>query len=1518
MKLRTFFISTILLGTFTLGAFVRCGKQLGSATLTKLNSDQFTNSVDKELTGFHTLFAPEKLYLHTDKPFYLPGEDLWFSGYLLPVGQTPTQQLSDIVYVELLNPRGAQIEKQTLYVNQGKIKGSFSLGIGAEGGLYKIKAYTNWMQKYDTKAVFEKQIQVQKVVPPQLLLKLDFKREAYGLGDEIEATLEARTLKDQPIALQKLACVVDLAGKKYQQIEATTDGKGKASIKFTLPKKLENNDGLLTVTIKSEGVSESVSRALPIVLDNIALDFFPEGGNWVAAIEGKMAFKAVNEFGEPADIEGVVLDDRGREVQSFKSFHQGMGAFVMTPAKGKKYKVRLTKPAGIDKTYPLPKAQTNKHTLGVKILDKNRLGIHFYNPKKDTLYLTIQSGGKIYYSQKMLAGVGLCRENVSVTDYPIGITKISLMNAQKKPLCERLVFVNPHKQLKVAIKTRQKSYQPRQKVELDILTTNENGKPVAANLSVAVVDDKILTLADDKQDNLLSYMLLSGELEGKIHEPNFYFQPNEPKAADALDYVMMIHGWRRYEWASYGSVLQATQKEQAGVIKGQVTQKGSNRPEQAEVVLYELGTKTRKLKTKTDDKGFFAFDGINPEASVQLFAWSTTKTQKSYTIRLKNNYRKAYRSSLFAYYFSNDDNYKLDSVASFYSSSDNQKAGEGDFEEMIEIPITEVAPPPPSPSKMPVTVSQDELKVSSLDLIKKVDMRELLEMEDMVKLPPDLSPIYNVDGQEYRRIDEVTYLHPASIASLELKGATSSQEKIHITTNSRARSSKTMGHSYLRKLSFSQSTVFEPIKYTTKDQNPAKRTDFRNTIYWNPEVVTDKNGKATLSFWNSDALTTFRIIVEGVGNKGLLGRAEQTYFTKLPFELTAKLPPYFSVNDAVKLPVYLTNNTSKTITGKLQVSAPKGFKISALPPQLSIAPQTTQTIYVEGKVTQAVSRKDSARLEVYFKSKAYNESYSQPVEVFAQGFPIQESFSGTALNNRLQVKIPKLIEGTLQAKLVAYPNILGDLVDGIASVLQRPHGCFEQVSASTYPNILALQFLEKTNTARPEFRAKALDYIADGYRKLIAYETSQHGFEWYGNPPPHEGLSAFGLMEFLEMKKVYNGVDGAMIERTKQWLLSRRDGKGGFEQNSGKYGFSGASREVNNAYVTYALSEAGVKNIEREYNSIYQEAQTSQDAYRMALVTLTAFNLGKTSQAKQLLEKLRSQVATHKSGKLKANHSIVRSGGISLQVETTALIALAEMRLPKPSTTRIKPLLDYIIAQRSEGYFGSTQGTVLALQVLTRFATLQAGQASKGKLLVYKGTKQIASLSYTTSQTKKIVIEGLEKYLSEGSQEITVRFEKENQIIPFTLDLKYYTPTPKANPACKLDLTTELSQTTTKEGKTVRLTTTIRNKQSEGLPSTIALIGIPAGLSPQPWQLKALQEQGKIAFYEIKRSHVVFYFRELAPSASLTIPLDLKADIPGTYRAPASCAYLYYTSEHKDWEKGVSCEIQTAKEEKLE
>ena len=127
------------------------------------------------------------------------------------------------------------------------------------------------------------------------------------------------------------------------------------------------------------------------------------------------------------------------------------------------------------------------------------------------------------------------------------------------------------------------------------------------------------------------------------------------------------------------------------------------------------------------------------------------------------------------------------------------------------------------------------------------------------------------------------------------------------------------------------------------------------------------------------------------------------------------------------------------------------------------------------------------------------------------------------------------------------------------------------------------------------------------------------------------------------------------------------------------------------------------------------------------------------------------------------------------------------------------------------------------------------------------------------------------------------------------------TNSPLSQNECAVELNTKLFSTSVKVGETVRLQALVTNKKEEGVPSTMVVLGIPAGFTVQPWQLKELQEKKVMDYYEIIGNTLAIYYRCLEPSAKREINLDLKAEVPGQFEASASSAYLYYTNELKSW-----------------
>jgi hypothetical protein len=258
----------------------------------------------------------------------------------------------------------------------------------------------------------------------------------------------------------------------------------------------------------------------------------------------------------------------------------------------------------------------------------------------------------------------------------------------------------------------------------------------------------------------------------------------------------------------------------------------------------------------------------------------------------------------------------------------------------------------------------------------------------------------------------------------------------------------------------------------------------------------------------------------------------------------------------------------------------------------------------------------------------------------------------------------------------------------------------------------------------------------------------------------------------------------------------------------------------------------------------------SEDAYRLALLAYSSFKMNKTKEATKLLQILEKQVAKIGLGNLPAAASMVGSYGYSLQVETASLMLMAVLKSENPDNTLIHNLVNYIASQRKYGVFGSTQGTVLALKALLRYKKYNTQMWTKDAKIQVRLNNHQQEIVIAPDKAGKVLITGLESYLQVGKNNFEIIFEDKNQVVPYTLDVSWNAYIPQASPQCELAVKTALASRIVKVNETVRLTATLQNKKNKEQASSMAIIGIPSGLTAQAWQLKELQEKNVFDFYQ--------------------------------------------------------------------
>src|SRR5437660_2321548 len=321
-----------------------------------------------------------------------------------------------------------------------------------------------------------------------------------------------------------------------------------------------------------------------------------------------------------------------------------------------------------------------------------------------------------------------------------------------------------------------------------------------------------------------------------------------------------------------------------------------------------------------------------------------------------------------------------------------------------------------------------------------------------------------------------------------------------------------------------------------------------------------------------------------------------------------------------------------------------------------------------------------------------------------------------------------------------YPGPLSQVIEGMDSLLRMPFGCFEQTSSSTYPNVLALDYMKRTKKVTPEVHAKAEGYIANGYQRLLTFEVPGGGFSWFGNAPANKILTAYGLMEFYEMSKVHD-VDPKLIARTQQWLAGQQQGDGSWKPDT-YFINEGATNRYNKdelritAYLAWSLENTGYKGPAVEKAKQFIEKNISSgaklDSYTLAVLANFATDYGKdrdfTRQAIQFL--LDSRTEKDEQAWWSADETSVYATGTSASVETTGLAVQALLKWGQASGTARKALTYLASKKDASGTWGTTQATIMALRALL-LATEKGAADFRGTLEVLLNGKPTEKLVLT-------------------------------------------------------------------------------------------------------------------------------------------------------------------------------------------
>lgn len=755
----------------------------------------------------------EKLFVHTDKNFYLAGEIIWFKIYDINEATNAPFDLSKVAYIELLDKNNVPVLQTKVALDKNGNGGSLFLPFTLQSGNYLFRAYTSWMKNFSPDYYFEQYITV---------------------------------------------------------------------------------------------INTTKSNDFPKVNDSVHYEvkFFPEGGDLVNGLQSEVGFHVVNQYGEGVNSIGEIINRQNDTILHFHPYKFGIGHFYLTPDKSQQYKAIVKIKGGPTLYVPLPDIEKNGLVMHVQDLPDNRLRVVVSSTMNEDkfCYLIVRTRESIKTAEVLFFKNRQATFTLDKNKLGEGISQFTIFNNMEQPVCERLYFIPPLKRLAIHAETNQPSYSPRNKTILQLHTNNETNIPIEANMSVSVYKLDSLQTAD--QSNILSYIWLKSELRGYIESPGYYFQNSNDSINQAADNLMLTQGWRRFNWHRLMEnrlpVIQFAPELSGPVVSGKLVNTLTGLSVSDVLTYFSIiGSGAKVQGYITDSTGRFYFgmknfygqhqvvietntqtkDSIDrPEVfnpfsdkyadfSLQKFVITISLVNQLYDHNLWTEVQHAYHADVF------DPSITIPDTSSFFGKPFKTYWLDNfirytTMEEVMREYVQEVA----------TRIRDKHYRFMVVNNYDKSLYASLFSDDPLVIL--DGAPVFDIDKViafsplKVQKLDVVTdrYFNGPIMADGILSYTTYKGDMANFPLD--PHTVKIDYHGLQNELEF-----YSP-EYSTEKEKSSHIPDFRNVLYWSPDIRTDKQGNASCSFYTSDIPGKYIVIADGITKDGHAGHASYTFDVK--------------------------------------------------------------------------------------------------------------------------------------------------------------------------------------------------------------------------------------------------------------------------------------------------------------------------------------------------------------------------------------------------------------------------------------------------------------------------------------------------------------------------------------------------------------------------------------------------------------------------------------------------------------
>ena len=758
----------------------------------------------------------------------------------------------------------------------------------------------------------------------ELFLHLD--RPLYLSGETMWFKVYAVGGPDsRPLALSRVAYVEVLDASRHPVLRgkvALQNATGQGT--FTLPSTLAS--GRYTVRAYTRWMQNfgpeayfhgtvtvvntfAASGAVPAP-DSAALEagFFPEGGHLVRGLQSKVAFKVTDKRGRSVAATGTVLDAQGATVATFSTRRNGMGSFLLTPsATGPTTYTAVVSRLGVPAnsrpmatTSKLPTVQDQGYVLSVTPAPNPGqvvLTVRGTAGQSANVLLLAHARQQAAFARPLELLNGSAQLTLDKSKLPDGVSRFTLFNAARQPLCERLYFQVPRQTLSLNARTDRPEYAPRAKVSLAVSA----GSATAPNsLSVAVY--RLDSLNATSAVSIDHYLGLTSELRGTVADPGYYFTATGPEAEAATDDLLLTQGWSRFRWSEVmqpAAVVPAFLPELYGpVVEARLTRAGSTEPRPGLLTYFSVpGRAARLYNDQSDANGIVRFEPTNFYGPQTVLLQTDPRQDTTCRLTLldpfseqfaafpvpafgltpgfRADYGRRHLQAQVQTVFAGKqyDRYRAmptDSVPFYGRPTSSYRLDDYTRFKVLEEVLREYVP------GVQVRIRKDGFHFQVLDNLNQAIFQE--------------NPLVLLDGVPIANINRMMAMNPLKIQRLDvitsryLQGTASYSGLVSFTTYKGDLEGFQLDPRVLIQEyeGLQEQREFYAPRYDTPEQQRSRRPDLRELLYWNPAVTIAAGSGASqpLEFYTGDQAGRYLVVVQGLAANGAAGSTRFTFEVK--------------------------------------------------------------------------------------------------------------------------------------------------------------------------------------------------------------------------------------------------------------------------------------------------------------------------------------------------------------------------------------------------------------------------------------------------------------------------------------------------------------------------------------------------------------------------------------------------------------------------------------------------------------